>query len=89
MIEKEICKDCDLCINACPANAFSSRGKFRKLNCLNKVVKHGFNVFHPLQEKNYLKNIELISNIILIEYAIGCTECLEVCPLNKKPLSSN
>jgi epoxyqueuosine reductase QueG len=88
MFKEEICKDCNLCISACPANAFSKRGKFRKLNCLNSVVKHGFNVFHPLQTEEYLKNVELISNTVLLEYSVGCTKCLEVCPLNKKELPS-
>ena len=87
MLEEDVCKDCNLCIEACPANAFSKRGKFRKLNCLSRVVKHGFNIFHPLQEKKYLKNLELISNTVLLEYSIGCTKCLEVCPLNKRQLN--
>lgn len=86
MLEEDICLDCDLCIENCPSNAFGKKtGKFKKMNCLNTVVKHGINELHPY-DQNYIKNIELITNTLLIEYSIGCTTCLEVCPINKKPL---
>jgi len=81
--EGEICKECDLCIENCPVKAFDKKtGKFMKLACLREVVKHGVNILHPY-EKNYLQNLELITNTMLTEYAIGCVKCLEVCPLNK------
>ncbi len=81
--EGEICKECDLCIENCPVKAFNKKtGKFMKLACLREVVKHGVNILHPY-EKNYLQNLELITNTMLTEYAIGCVKCLEVCPRNK------
>ena len=82
--EGEICKECDLCIENCPVKAFNKKtGKFMKLACLREVVKHGVNILHPY-EKIYLQNLELITNTMLTEYAIGCVKCLEVCPLNKR-----
>lgn len=87
MMEENICLNCNLCIENCPANAFSKKtDKFNKIKCLNLVVKHGVNKLHSY-DQNYLQNIELISNTMLLEYAIGCTRCLEVCPLNNAPLT--
>jgi epoxyqueuosine reductase len=83
--EGEICRDCDLCIKNCTAKAFDQEGNFQKFACLREVVKHGVNVFHPY-DKNYMKNLELITNTTHTEYALGCTKCLEVCPVNQKPL---
>ncbi|MFX0139167.1 MAG: 4Fe-4S double cluster binding domain-containing protein [Candidatus Hodarchaeota archaeon] len=87
MYEKDICLDCNLCIENCPTNAFSKKtGKFNKIKCLNEVVKHGINILHPY-DQNYVKNIELITNTMLVEYHVGCGKCLEVCPLNRAPLT--
>ncbi|MHA1301253.1 MAG: 4Fe-4S double cluster binding domain-containing protein [Candidatus Helarchaeota archaeon] len=83
MLEKDICRDCNLCIEHCPVKALKKSGKFSKIKCLNNVVKHGVNILHPYGE-NYIKNIELITNTMLLEYSLGCVKCLEVCPLNKK-----
>ena len=81
--ESQICSECNLCIENCPIKAFNEKtGKFNKMGCLQEVVKHGLNVLHPY-EKNYLKNLELITNTMLTEYTIGCIKCLEVCPLNQ------
>lgn len=85
MYEGEICLDCNLCIENCPNNAFTKSEKFQKLKCLNAVVKHGVNVLHPY-DRNYVQNIELITNTMLLEYSLGCIKCLEVCPVNKTPL---
>ncbi|MFX1450499.1 MAG: 4Fe-4S double cluster binding domain-containing protein [Promethearchaeota archaeon] len=87
MYEKDICLDCNLCIENCPVKAFGKKtGKFNKIKCLNEVVKHGINILHPY-DQNYVNNIELITNTMLVEYHVGCGKCLEVCPLNKAPLT--
>lgn len=83
--EGQICRDCNLCIENCTARAFDKDGKFQKLMCLREVVKHGIPVFHPY-DKLFIKNLELVTNTTYIEYALGCTKCLEVCPVNKTPL---
>ncbi len=81
----EICRDCNLCVENCPAKAFNKKGQFQKLACLRDVVKHGLNIFHPY-DKQYVKNLELVTNTMFVEYTVGCTKCLEVCPINKTPL---
>ena len=83
MMEDNVCKECNLCIDKCPNQAFDENGNFKKMTCLPNTVKHGLNILHPYNQ-DYLKNIELISNTFLLEYTIGCTKCLDVCPINKK-----
>lgn len=83
--EGEICRECNLCVTKCPNQAFDKKGRFNKLACLREVVKHGLNVFHDY-DKQYVKNLELVTNTMFIEYSVGCTTCLEVCPVNKTPL---
>jgi epoxyqueuosine reductase QueG len=85
LMDDDICKECNLCIEKCPNGAFDENGKFKKMTCLPNTVKHGINILHPYNQE-YLKNIELISNTFLLEYSIGCTICLDVCPINKKNL---
>ncbi|MFX0099456.1 MAG: 4Fe-4S double cluster binding domain-containing protein [Candidatus Hodarchaeota archaeon] len=86
MMEGDICLDCDACIKNCPKKALSEDGKFKKIRCLQNVVKHGVNKFHDIRKPPYLNNIELVTNTMLLEYSIGCVKCLQVCPLNKKPI---
>ncbi len=86
IMEDNVCKECNLCIEKCPNKAFDKSGNFKKMTCLPNTVKHGINVLHPY-DQDYIKNIELISNTFLLEYTIGCTTCLDVCPINKKHLS--
>ena len=55
------------------------------MKCLNAVVKTGVNELHMNNQK-YLENLELIINTMVVEYSLGCVECLEVCPINKRSL---
>lgn len=86
LMEKNSCNECNLCVEKCPNRAFDKKGNFKKMTCLPNTVKHGINILHPY-DQDYIKNIELISNTFLLEYSVGCTTCLDVCPVNKKRLS--
>jgi epoxyqueuosine reductase len=86
MLVEDICLDCNLCIESCPSKAFSNKtGKFKKMKCLDAVVKDGTLILHA-KDPELFQNIELITNTMLLEYSLGCTKCLEVCPLNKSLL---
>jgi len=85
IMEENVCKECNLCVDKCPNRAFDKKGNFKKMTCLPNTVKHGINILHP-PDPNYLKNIELISNTFFLEYRVGCTTCWDVCPINKKQL---
>lgn len=85
--EENVCKECNLCIKKCPHNAFDKDGAFNKRICLPNTVKHGISILHPPDE-DYRKNVELISNTFFLEYTIGCTICLDVCPINNKKLDA-
>jgi len=87
-LEVNACNDCNLCIVNCPKKAISKEGgNLKKLKCLFNVVKHGVFELYSTGDPKFMKNMELISNTMLLEYSLGCTKCLEICPLNKTPLT--
>jgi len=86
IMEDNVCNECNLCVDNCPNNAFDKNGNFKKMKCLPNTVKHGLDILHP-PDREYVKNLELISNTFFLEYRIGCTTCWDVCPINKKNLS--
>ncbi|MFX1275805.1 MAG: hypothetical protein ACFFBP_16790 [Promethearchaeota archaeon] len=47
------------------------------------MVKTGVFELHSMGDPEFVKNMELITNTILLEYSFGGIKCLEVCPLNK------
>ncbi|MDP2853970.1 MAG: reductive dehalogenase domain-containing protein [Smithellaceae bacterium] len=75
--------NCTACSKACPAKAFDADGKFNKMTCLGRTIKHAI---YPLalNSEAGLKNIERVINTAGHNYWIDCDECLKVCPLNKK-----
>lgn len=81
MIEKDICLNCNLCVDECTGNAFNEKGEFNKSKCFPRTVLHAFRYLHPYDEE-YIKHIEIITNTMYLEYNLGCYTCLEVCPLN-------
>ncbi|MBN1801736.1 MAG: epoxyqueuosine reductase [Candidatus Lokiarchaeota archaeon] len=85
VLEEDICLDCNLCVEACPYGAFTNEGKFNKIICMPKTVKHGLFSLH-YNDPMFRQKIELVTNTMFLEYSIGCTSCQEACPLNKKPL---
>lgn len=65
--EKDFCKNCNLCVKACPSGAIL--GDYS----LNARICHSY----LTQTKEYDKNLSGI------EYAYGCDICQKVCPKNK------
>jgi len=70
----DICKDCDVCIKACPNNAILKNGKIDTKKCISYLT----------QTKSYipLEYRKSMSNKIY-----GCDVCQLVCPKNKKVLT--
>jgi len=81
---EDVCTDCGLCIENCPAKAFDKNGKYLPNKCSRKSMEHGNFVLHKFTPE-YLKNIEMIINTTLLEYSIACSVCQEICPINKIP----
>lgn len=81
---KDVCTDCGLCIENCPAKAFDKKGNYLPNKCSRKSMEHGNFVLHKFTPE-YLKNIEMIINTTLLEYSISCSVCQEICPINKIP----
>lgn len=79
-----ICTDCGLCIDNCPAKAFDKNGKYLPNKCSRRSMEHGNFVLHKFTPE-YLKDFEIIINTTLLEYSITCSVCQEICPINKIP----
>ncbi|HDQ03330.1 MAG TPA: epoxyqueuosine reductase [Deltaproteobacteria bacterium] len=83
LIEKDPCPPkCSACQKACPANAFSKNGSFKKMTCMAYAIKHAI---YPLALKDAegFKHIERVINTAGHDYWIDCDECLKVCPNNR------
>jgi len=86
MIDENICLECNLCIENCSGQAFDEKNNFLKFKCLPRTVQTGVAKIGAHLGEDYYKNIELFTNTLLLEYSVGCEDCLRVCPLNKTPL---
>ncbi len=75
---KSICGQCEECIKACPTNAIVEPFVINSNNCL---------AYHNIENRNQ----NLPKNIIkkLGPWLAGCDICQEVCPWNKKELTSS
>lgn len=71
----DLCKDCKLCIEACPNNAINID---KTINCNLCSSYH-----------NMINKESVPKNINLEGYIYGCDICLNACPWNKKPRINN
>lgn len=65
---KELCKDCNLCINACPNGALYNSYKINPKLCLSYLTQQ-----KHLEQEDYPK----------IKSIYGCDICQNICPFNK------
>lgn len=63
------CKNCQLCVRACPGGALSSQGKLTREKCISQLT----------QQRGYLKHSQLK---LIANHFWGCDECQLVCPYN-------
>lgn len=83
IIDEDPCPPkCRVCMEACPAGAFTEDGTFRKMTCMAHTIKHAI---YPLALKDAegLKHIERVINTAGYDYWLHCDECLKVCPNNR------
>ncbi len=66
----DICKDCDICVRACPTGAITSPYKINPALCLSQITQSG-------------GIIKLGIRRLLENRVYGCDICQEVCPINK------
>lgn len=73
---KSLCKDCTLCIDACPTNALERPYYLNAKKCLSYIT----------QKKETITDIEMKKMGLRL---YGCDTCQDVCPYNKKVKLSN
>jgi epoxyqueuosine reductase QueG len=95
-LEKDFCKNCDLCIKACPVGAIGNDGKVDAFKCAREIMKLGLPgitqfikgwVGAPDEEKySMLKSPtfwEIWQNLTTGIFYY-CFECLNACPVGKR-----
>ncbi|MDE6182006.1 MAG: tRNA epoxyqueuosine(34) reductase QueG [Eubacteriales bacterium] len=68
--EKDLCKDCNICIKCCPSGAILENNKFNYKVCISYLTQ--CKQLNTEQEKNMIKS-----------QIYGCDICQLVCPYNK------
>jgi epoxyqueuosine reductase len=91
-IQEELCDQCDLCVEACPAHALDEEGITDALRCLRVSQPHGiggtvrylrqFIGASPEEQKALLKDPRLlhIYQAQFIGFQYFCNRCMAVCP---------
>ncbi len=69
----EFCKDCRLCIDACPTGALFGDGLMETSKCISyRTIESKREAVHDLRYKKH-------------RWIFGCDICQQVCPYNKSP----
>ncbi len=92
-IQEELCDQCNLCVEACPAHALDIQGQTNLLRCLKVSQPYGivgtirylrqFMGASPEEQKALLKDPRLlhIYQAQFIGFQYFCNKCLAVCPV--------
>ncbi|MDA8233639.1 MAG: 4Fe-4S binding protein [Clostridia bacterium] len=95
-IQEELCNQCDLCVQSCPAGALEEAGKTDIGKCLKKSQPYGIGAnihFYqkvlassPEEQKNMLKDPEFwrLYQAGFIGFQYFCFNCLKSCPVGQK-----
>lgn len=91
-VEEELCDQCGLCVEACPAGALDVEGQTDQLKCLKSSQPYGigglirylrrFIEASPQEQKELLKDPLFLSlyQAGFIGFQYVCNKCLAVCP---------
>lgn len=96
-VEEDYCRDCDLCVRACPANALDEEGKTDMMKCLGVSQPYGIGEMmryarrfigaSPDEQKAVLKDPLFMSlyQTAFIGFQYSCFRCMRVCPVCVEP----
>lgn len=92
-VEDELCDQCNLCVEACPAQALDEEGKTDAIKCLSVSQPYGFGGIvrylrefagvSPEEQKELLKDPRLlhIYQAQFIGFQYFCNKCVAACPV--------
>lgn len=95
-LSKEVCHDCQLCIDACPVGAISPTGEVDTVKCLTHVGNYGVGSFirylsqviaKPTEEAQRLLRDPYFWNLyqhLSLGIMWNCFKCIEVCPVGQR-----
>ncbi len=95
-LEKDYCKNCDLCIKACPVDAIGTDGTVDAVKCAKEILKHGLPgivkfvkgwVRASDDEKQEMTKDPAFWEIwqsLTSGIFYYCFECLNACPVGKR-----
>jgi epoxyqueuosine reductase QueG len=91
-VEQELCDDCGLCVEACPARALADEGKTHVFRCLKVSQAFGIRALYkylqrfvgasPEQQRALLKEPALLQThqATGVGFQYTCNRCMAVCP---------
>ncbi len=96
-IETNLCNDCGLCVESCPAQALDEEGKTNVMKCLRHSQPSGLSsairYFLEMIEKPKDEKIQMLKDpkfwdlyqTSFIGFNYHCFKCMAVCPISKHP----
>ena len=95
LVEEELCNDCGLCVEACPARALDEKGKTDVMKCLRFSQPLGINAviryFSKMLQEPKEEQIKMIKDPFFWDlyqasfmgYTYTCNKCIAVCPISR------
>ncbi len=92
-VEEELCDDCGLCVEACPASALDEEGKTEVMKCLRTAQPTGLSAtiryLSEMMEKPKEERLKMLRDpyfwdlyqTSFIGYTYNCFKCMAICPI--------
>jgi epoxyqueuosine reductase QueG len=92
-VEEELCDDCGICVEACPARALDEEEKTEVMKCLRTAQPTGLSAtiryFSEMIEKPKEERLKMLRDpyfwdlyqTSLTGYTYACFKCMAICPI--------